>query len=216
VSVLHMSPDQGGHTSLPVFGMKPKSFQDFTEFQTRDIMVVTSEATANKCQEAPHPAFLADFTVENSKTSPPGTRVEPNPWQGPQFLSTMWVDPNLGEKYPRGNYCTRGARFGVHSSEENFFNPYYGKLTFLAYFTGGVRVWDIREPYAPVEVAFYVPQGNANTTADGYMTNNLEVDNRGYVYAVDRNGAGLDILRITGKAKRIAYPNDPSRDEDDD
>ena len=64
-------------------------------------------------------------------------------------LSTMSVDPRAGEKYPRGNYCDRGARFGVHSSEENFRNPYYGKLTFLAYFTGGVRVWDIREPQAP-------------------------------------------------------------------
>jgi hypothetical protein len=27
---------------------------------------------------------------------------------------------------PRGNYCGRGARFGVHSSEENFSNPMYG------------------------------------------------------------------------------------------
>jgi len=26
-------------------------------------------------------------------------------------------------------------------------------VTFLAYFTGGVRAWDIREPQAPVEVA---------------------------------------------------------------
>ena len=55
-----------------------------------------------------------------------------------------------GEKYPRGNYCTRGARFGVHSSEENFNNPLYGKLDGrLAYFTGGVRIWDIREPQSP-------------------------------------------------------------------
>ena len=58
-------------------------------------------------------------------------------------LSTMSVDPRAGEKWPRGNYCTRGARYGVHSSEENFRNPYYGKLTFLAYFTGGVRVGDV-------------------------------------------------------------------------
>jgi hypothetical protein len=78
-------------------------------------------------------------------------------------------------------------------------------LTFIAYFTGGVRVWDIREPQAPVEVGFYVPVSNANTTAAGYMTNNVEVDNRGFVHAVDRNGAGLDILRVTGAAKRVAF-----------
>lgn len=37
--------------------------------------------------------------------------------------TTMSVDPFDGLKYPRSNYCTRGARFGVHSSEENFNNP---------------------------------------------------------------------------------------------
>jgi hypothetical protein len=216
VSVLYMSPDQGGHTSMPVFGVTPRSFENFLTFKTRDIVIVTSEATSNKCQEAPHAAFLADFTVENSLTAPPGTRVETNPWQGPMVLSSMWVDPHSGERYKRGNYCDRGARYGSHSSEENFRNPYYGKLTFLTYFTGGVRVWDIREPMTPREVGFYVPVSNANTTPDGYMSNNVEVDNRGFVYVVDRNGAGLDILRVTGQARRIAFENDPAHDGDDD
>jgi hypothetical protein len=217
VGILYMSPDQGGHTSMPVFGLTPKSYGNFTEFKTRDIVVLSSEATANLCQEAPHWSFIVDVTVENSKTAPPGTRLEPNPWQGPMVLSTLSVDPRRGEKYPRGNYCTRGARFGVHSSEENFRNPYYGKLTFIAYFTGGVRVWDIREPQAPEEVAFYVPEANANTTQpDGYMTNNLEVDNRGFIYATDRNGSGLDILELRGKAKRIGLGTDKDRDDDDD
>ena len=215
-SVLYLSPDQGGHTSMPIFGITPRSFENFTEFKTRDIVIVVSESTSDRCQEAPHPAFVADFTVENSLTAPPGTRLQQNPWQGPMVLSSMWVDPHFGERYRRGNYCTRGARYGAHSNEENFRNPYYGKLTFLAYFTGGVRVWDIREPMTPVEVGFYVPVSNANTTADGYMTNNLEVDNRGFVYAADRNGAGLDILRVTGKARRAAFPGDQRRDEDDD
>jgi hypothetical protein len=76
-------------------------------------------------------------------------------------------------------------------------------LTAIAYFNGGVRIWDIREPQAPREVGFYVPESNANTDPDGYMTNNVEIDNRGYVYVVDRNGAGLDILDLTGCAKQI-------------
>ena len=215
--ILYMSPDQGGHTSMPVFGLTPASYGKFTEFKTRDIVLLASEATSNKCQEAPHWSFVVDVTVENSKTTPPGTRLEPNPWQGPMVLSTMSVDPRAGEKYPRGNYCDRGARFGVHSSEENFHNPYYGKLTFLAYFTGGVRAWDIREPQAPVEVGFYVPVANANTTQpDGYMTNNLEVDNRGYIYATDRNGSGLDILELRGKARSIGLGKDRHGDDDDD
>jgi len=215
-SIMYMSPDQGGHTSFPIFGMTPGSYQNFTEFKTRDIVLLASEATANKCQEAPHWSFIVDVTVENSKTAPPGTRVQQNPWQGPMVLSTMWVDPRSGEKYPRGNYCNRGARYGVHSSEENFRNPYYGRLTFLAYFTGGVRAWDIREPQGPVEVGFYVPVANANTDPDGYMTNNLEVDNRGFIYATDRNGAGLDILELRGRARSIGLGQATGRDEDED
>jgi hypothetical protein len=201
-----MSPDQGGHTSMPVFGLKPASYQAYTEFQTRDIVLLASEATADLCDEAPHWTFIVDVTVENSMTAPPGTRVQHDPYQGPMVLSTMSVDPFEGNKYPRGNYCARGARFGTHSSEENFNNPLYGKLTAIALFTGGVRIWDIREPQAPVEVGFYVPESNANTSPDGYMTNNVEIDDRGFIYVVDRNGAGLDILQLTGKALDIAFP----------
>jgi len=208
VGLLHMSPDQGGHTSMPVFGLEPKSYQCHKEFQSRDIVLLASEATANRCNESPHWSFIVDVTVENSKTAPPGTRVEQYPWQGPMVLSTMSVDPRLGEKYPRGNYCTRGARFGVHSSEENFQNPYYGRLTFLAYFTGGVRACDIREPQAPVEVGFYVPDNPWPRTDvpppnSGYMTNNVEVDNRGYIYVVDRVGFGMDIIELQGAARQI-------------
>lgn len=212
-----MSPDQGGHTSMPVFGMKPPSYGKFNEFQTRDIVLLASEATADqvdgRCNEAPHWSFIVDVTVENSMTSPPGTRVEHDPYQGPMVLSTMSVDERSGAQYPRGRFCGRnGARFGVHSSEENFGNPYYGKLTALAYFNGGVRIWDIREPQAPREVAFYVPESNANTNPDGYMTNNVEIDNRGYIYIVDRNGAGMDVLDLTGCAKQIADKDHACKD----
>ena len=192
---------------MPIFGVQPASFARYNEFATRDIMVLTSEATADTvnghCNEAPHPAFLADITVENSATTPPGTRVEHDRYQGPMVLSTMWVQPQFGERYPRGNYCTRGARFGVHSSEENFNNPMYGKLTALAYFNGGLRVWDIREPYSPTQVAFYVAEANAKTSPTGYMTNNAEIDNRGLIYTVDRNGAGMDILQLFGCPAQI-------------
>ena len=211
VSYFLMSPDQGGHTSMPVFGLKPPSYQKFNEFATRDIVLLASEATADgengRCDEPPHWSFIVDVTVENSMTAPPGVRVEHDPYHGPMVLSTMSVDERSGAKYARGNYCGRGARFGVHSSEENFRNPMYGKLTALAYFNGGVRIWDIREPQAPREVAFYVPEANANTNPDGYMTNNVEIDNRGYVYVVDRNGAGMEILELTGCAKQIVDKN---------
>jgi len=40
------------------------------------------------------------------------------------------------------------------------------------------------------------------------MTNNIEVDNRGFIYAADRNGSGLDILELQGEAKDIGLGRD--------
>jgi hypothetical protein len=34
--------------------------------------------------------------------------------------------------------------------------------------------------------------------------NNVEVDDRGYIYAVDRANSGLYILEVTGEARDIA------------
>ena len=192
VGRMDMSPGQGGHTAMPVFGIAPKSLQTVPD--VRDIVLLASEA--GNCTSQ-HWSFIVDVSTENSM----GSRQ--NPWQGPMVLSTLWVNPHSGEQFPRGNYCSRGQRFGTHSSEENFRNPYYGKVTFTAYFNAGVRAWDIRDPQAPVEVGFYVPAAPNNT----YMTNNVEVDNRGYVYIVDRIGNGMDILKLTGEARAIAFPD---------
>ena len=101
-----MSPDQGGHTSRPYFTLRPASFARFSEFLTRDIVVMTSEATANtangRCTDAPHVGFVVDVTVENSITAPPGTRVEHDPYQGPMGLATLFVQPQFGERYRAG------------------------------------------------------------------------------------------------------------------
>ncbi len=192
VGSMDMSPDQGGHTSMPVFGLAPRSLQCSNSAcpgtpspDVRDIVVLTSEA--GNCNSQ-HWGFIVDVSTENS------IGVKQDPWQGPMVLSTLWVNPQSGEKYPRGNYCLRGQRFGTHSVEENFRNPYYGKLTFTSYFNAGVRAWDIRDPQGAVEAGFYVPAAPNNT----YMTNNVEVDNRGYIVIVDRIGNGMDILKLTG------------------
>jgi hypothetical protein len=188
VGRLSLSPDQGGHTSMPIFGLAPQSLQDVP--QKRDIVVLTSEA--GNCNSH-HWGFTIDVTTENS------IGVRQDPWQGPMVLATLWVDPHSGEKYKRGDYCLRGQRFGTHSVEENFRNPYYGTLTFTAYFNAGVRAYDIRDPQGPVQVGFYVPAAPNNT----YMTNNVEVDNRGNIVIVDRIGNGMDILQLSGCAKHI-------------
>jgi hypothetical protein len=48
------------------------------------------------------------------------------------------------------------------------------------------------------------------------MTNNVEVDNRGYIIIVDRIGNGMDILKLTGKARNIGLGKSDDDDDDDD
>jgi hypothetical protein len=210
VGRLDLSPDQGGHTTMPVFGVAPRSLQCSSTAcpgvpspDVRDLVVLTSEA--GNCNSQ-HWGFVIDVTTENS------IAARQDAWQGPMVLSTLWVNPQQGEKYPRGNYCLRGQRFGTHSTEENFRNPYYGRLTFTSYFNGGIRAWDIRDPQGATAAGFYVPAAPNNT----YMTNNVEVDNRGYIVIVDRIGNGMDILELTGSARRIGLGLPPGDDDDDD
>ena len=86
----------------------------------------------------------------------------------------------------------------------------------LAYFNGGVRVVDIRNPFVPVEAARFIPEITANTTEScieidaarvcdrAIQTNNVNLDDRGLIYALDRASTGLHILELTGEARAIA------------
>src|SRR5262249_60375134 len=88
-------------------------------------------------------------------------------------------------------------------------------LVFFAWFHAGVRAVAIRDPFHPREVASYVPATTANTDRRcvkvgdvdrckvAIQTNNVEVDDRGYIYAVDRANTGLHILELSGAARRV-------------
>ena len=116
-----------------------------------------------------------------------------------------------------GEFCSRGGRFGTHSSNESFTPIYYKRLMFFSHFNAGVRAVDIRDPYHPNEVAYYVPAITENTDKRcikldngeqrckvAIQTNNVEVDDRGYIYIVDRANTGLHLLELTGDAREIA------------
>jgi len=116
-----------------------------------------------------------------------------------------------------GDFCARGGRFGAHSINESFAPIYYQRLIFVTYFNAGVRAVDIRDPYRPKEVGFYIPAITENTdkrcvrNPDGQesckvaiQSNNVEVDDRGYIYVVDRANTGMHILELTGAARAVA------------
>ena len=116
-----------------------------------------------------------------------------------------------------GNFCERGGRFGTHSSNENMPPMYDKRIIFIAHFNAGIRAVDIRNPYAPKEIASYIPALTKNADSrcikldngqerckTAIQTNNLDVDDRGYIYAVDRANNGVVILELSGAARRVA------------
>ena len=121
-----------------------------------------------------------------------------------------------------GNFCTAGGRFGTHSSNENPTPIFYNRVVFIAHFNAGVRAVDVRDPFNPREVAYYIPAITNDTVtletpvnqatklpyteASGrraIQTNNVDVDDRGYIYIVDRANTGMHILALTGPARDI-------------
>ena len=127
------------------------------------------------------------------------------------LLISSWTVPEAS-----GNFCERGGRFGSHSSNESMAGVYYKKLVFIAFFNAGVRALDIRDPYHPKEVGYFIPSITSATdkrcvTLEGVerckvaiQTNNVETDDRGYIYIVDRANTGMHILELTGDARAIA------------
>ena len=205
IGVLYMPGVEGGHSAYPYYQIKLDEYANFTNNNVRDIMAVSSEETDNRCTGSPHLLYLLDITAAIGQGG--SSSAEQHPWP----IATVTVDDFSG----RPNFCSRGTRFGVHSMNENFNDPYYGKLMVSAWFDAGIRVTDIRDPYHPHEVAYFIPPINSFTqpssaVIDGVTYTSLDVscdntyvDNDGLLYCGDRVGGGLDVVQLTGKAAQI-------------
>ena len=207
VSRIGLPRFMGAHTTFPVLGIPVKDDVD-SYWDTRDIVVVSNESTANECREAHEQVFFVDVTDE---------------------LNPFGIS-NYKVRESEGDFCQRGGRFGAHSSNENVTDDYYRKIVFIAYFNAGIRAVDIRDPFNPREIGKYIPATTENTDERcvdnndddvddvckiAIQTNNLETDDRNYVYAVDRANTGLHIVTVTGDARRIMRtPVQPNPDDD--
>ena len=83
------------------------------------------------------------------------------------------------------------GRFGAHQFREKFDST----LVYATWFSGGLRVVDVADPFKPEEVAFFIPEPLGNEPSP--QSNDVDVDDRGIIYLLDRN-RGLDILEMTG------------------
>ena len=219
ISRLDLPPDAGAHTALPLLGYvlpefakqklppnapQPGSGHDhgsevpINSLQAhRDFIAVISESLEEECLEPRQLVRMVDITFENRPIG-----------------ATTWTVPEAS-----GNFCDRGGRFGTHSSQENFTPIYYNKVLFVTYFNAGLRALDVRDPLNIKEIAYYIPaitaktdkrcigEGAAERCKVAIQSNNVEVDERGYVYVVDRANTGMHVLELSGAARRVAnYP----------
>jgi hypothetical protein len=184
----------GVHTAKPLYDFAIADYADNSEARTRDLLLVASEAGTFRCQEPRDVMLIFDITEETKPVS----------------IATFQVPEEPGD------FCHRGGRFGPHSFADAYHPSFDKTLVVLAYFNAGVRVVDIRNPFEPKEVARFIPDVTANTTEscieiDGarqcdraIQTNNVNLDDRGYIYALDRSSTGLHVLELTGAARAIA------------
>ena len=198
IARLDLPPMHGAHTTFPLLDMEIPEFSKNLLGKKRDFIVVTDEAIQKECLEGRQMVWFIDITTE---TKP--------------FGVANWTVPEKS-----GNFCSRGGRFGTHSSNESTTPIYHKRIMFFSHFNAGVRALDIRNPFSPQEIAYYIPGINANTvvlatpqtklpfteasTKRAIQTNNVEVDDRGYIYIVDRANTGMHILELTGPARAIA------------
>jgi hypothetical protein len=219
ITRLDLPPDVGAHTAFPLLGMDVAEFSrqkappargvpppaagphdheaSVPANQTqarRDFIAVTGETTANECLENRQMLRMVDATIESKL-----------------FGASSWTVPGVS-----ADFCNRGGRFGTHSSNENFTPIYYKRVIFLAHFNAGVRAIDIRDPFNPKEIGYYIPAITSKTDKRcvgtgaeqhcgvAIQTNNVEVDDRGYIYIIDRANTGMHILELTGAARKVA------------
>ena len=94
---------------------------------------------------------------------------------------------------PEGDFASRPLRFGPHNLHENRSGTYQSdSLVFVTYFNAGLRVYDVADPEAPVEVAHWVPDTPAGQEA--VQSNDLLVEESGLIWVTDRIRGGLYLL----------------------
>jgi hypothetical protein len=143
----------------------------------RGLLVVSDESTEDAAVDWPKLVWVLD------------ARDEANPVP----ISTCPL-PSVAE------FAGRGGRFGAHNLHEN--RPAPGSwisetVVVGTFFNGGVRAFDLSDPFRPEEVAHYVPPAPARSTHGAAQLNDVFVDERGVVYTVDRFTGGLYVLELS-------------------
>jgi hypothetical protein len=179
--------NRGPHTALPLAQVRCPNFTPGVG-DVRDLVVFVNEANNGRPghTEIRTMLYMLDVTAPDN----------------PMTVDTFRV--------PDAGYVERGGRFGPHQFAETQDGALYvpsenGNLLHVAYFSAGMRVLDISDPFDMREVGHYVPATTDRTvTRPGSLsepieqkviqTNDVDLDANGLAYTSDRAGTGLHII----------------------
>jgi hypothetical protein len=142
----------------------------------RNLLVMTDESTVDEAKDWPKLVWILDARDE----------AHPVP------ISTCPMPPVDA-------YAGRGGRFGAHNIWENTPSPngwQSDQIVIGTFFNGGLRAYDIANPFQPKEVAAFVPPAPSLSPTKSIQLNDVFVDERAIVYTVDRFAGGLYILEM--------------------
>jgi len=144
----------------------------------RGLLVVSDEATGDEGVDWPKLLWMVDVREETN----------------PIIISTMPNPDNFEELH------RVGGRIGAHNIHENDPEPGSAILkntVVAAWFSAGLRIYDISNPFRPEEIAAFLPETPAGQR--GCRISDCFVDDRGIVYAADRARGGIYVLEYTGE-----------------
>ncbi len=134
----------------------------------RSVMVVADEDVAKLRPHAPAFTWIYDITDETN----------------PLPIST-WQVPGLDT-----DGAPQPPMMGCHQPSERF----SGTVIPFAWFAQGLRLVDIADPFAPVEVGYYQP--DPPDGASQASSNDVTIDDRGLIYLIDRM-RGVEIIETS-------------------
>lgn len=142
----------------------------------RGLLVVSDESVMDNAEDWPKLVWIVD------------ARDETNPVP----ISTCPMPPVR-------DFAGRGGRFGAHNLHENVPLPTSwssDQVVVGTFFNGGLRAFDIADPYAPKEIGHFIPEAPNGSPVGSIQLNDVFIDERGIVYAVDRWVGGLYVLEM--------------------
>ena len=190
-----MSAFNGAHTTFPMLGMPIAEFAKDKDGKTRDIVMIVDEAILNECDEPRQMVWFADVTIENAADDDlelDGAGGERHVLRARRPLRLAFVEREHGAGLLQedGVHRLLQCRRARARHPRSLSSRRRSAISFR------------RSRQRPTSAAS--PIDGKDRCKVAIQTNNVETDERGYIYIVDRANTGLHILELTGPARAVA------------